>query len=341
MPAAARRCARRADGVAAQDPAPEAEVAALNQASAVRRQLTSRIARWRLLTRWLDIPDLRKLEVYRAHGGYEAVRKALTEHEPEQLIKRSRPRTLRGRGGAAFPTGMKWSFMPKQPKKPVYLCCNADESEPGTFENRYHRKRPARHHRRHLIILPRDQCHLAYIYIRGEFSRAEARLRGRARGAARPASSARTSSAPASIWRSGTHRGAGAYICGEETGLLESLEGKRGYPRNRPPFPAIQGPFGCPDRREQRRDPGNVPHIITARRRLVSAASGRRRARARNCSASRATSIRPGVYELPMGFPLQDLIYEHRRRHPRRPQLKAVIPGGSSLPVFTAEERST
>ena len=217
----------------------------------------------RILTRWLDIPDLRKLDVYVGNGGYKALRKALFDMKPEEIINEVKNSNLRGRGGAAFPTGVKWSFIPKDSKKPVYLCCNADESEPGTFANRYELEFDP-----HCIIegiviaCLAVGAHTAYTYLRGEFT-----VQKRIFDAA-VAEAYANNYLGKNILGSGfdldifTHRGAGAYICGEETGLLESLEGKRAYPRNRPPFPAIQGAFGCPTVVNNIETLSNVPHII-------------------------------------------------------------------------------
>ena len=217
----------------------------------------------RILTRWLDIPDLRKLEVYRAHGGYEALRKALFDMTPEQMINEVKNSNLRGRGGAAFPTGTKWSFIPKEPKKPVYVCCNADESEPGTFANRYQLENDPHGIIEGILICCRAVgSHTCFVYLRGEFT-VQKRILDAAIAEARAAGlvgkNIMGSGFDVEIW---THRGAGAYICGEETGLLESLEGKRAYPRNRPPFPAIQGAFMSPTVVNNVETLSNIPHII-------------------------------------------------------------------------------
>ena len=217
----------------------------------------------RILTRWLDIPDLRKLDVYVGNGGYKALRKALFDMKPEDIVNEVKNSNLRGRGGAAFPTGVKWSFIPKDSKKPVYLCCNADESEPGTFANRYELEMDPHCIIEGIVIACRAVgAHVAYTYLRGEFT-----VQKRIFDAA-VAEAYANNYLGKNILGSGfdldifTHRGAGAYICGEETGLLESLEGKRAYPRNRPPFPAIQGAFGCPTVVNNIETLSNVPHII-------------------------------------------------------------------------------
>ena len=245
----------------------------------------------RILTRWLDIPDLRKLDVYVGNGGYKALRKALFEMKPEEIINEVKNSNLRGRGGAAFPTGVKWSFIPKDSKKPVYLCCNADESEPGTFANRYELENDPHGIIEGIVIACRAVgAHTAYTYLRGEFT-----VQKRIFDAA-VAEAYANDYLGKNILGSGfdldifTHRGAGAYICGEETGLLESLEGKRAYPRNRPPFPAIQGAVRMPDRRQQRRDAVERPAHHQSRRRLVQIDRPRKESRHRNFSASPATS---------------------------------------------------
>ncbi|HYL59034.1 MAG TPA: NADH-quinone oxidoreductase subunit F, partial [Candidatus Acidoferrales bacterium] len=192
----------------------------------------------RILTRWLDIPDLRKLDVYVANGGYKALHKALFDLSPEAIINEVKNSNLRGRGGAAFPAVVKWGFIPKEPKNPVYLCCNADESEPGTFANRYQLANDPHDIIEGIAITCRAVgAHTAYVYLRGEFNVQKRVLDGAI------AEAYANNYLGKNIMGSGfdlevyTHRGAGAYICGEESGLLESLEGKRGYPRNRPPFP--------------------------------------------------------------------------------------------------------
>src|SRR5215831_15847687 len=183
----------------------------------------------RLLLRCRDIPELRRLDVYLQHGGYEAMRKALTTHRPEELVEMVKSSNLRGRGGAGFPTGMKWSFLPKQSEKPVYLCVNADESEPGTFKDRLILEDDPHQLLEGVIISSYAiKCHLAYIYIRGEMLVGYERLREAVREAHAKGFLGKNILGTGFDLDVVIHRGAGAYICGEETGLLESLEGKRG-----------------------------------------------------------------------------------------------------------------
>jgi NADH-quinone oxidoreductase subunit F len=258
--------------------------------------------------------------------------------KPEEIIDEVKNSNLRGRGGAAFPTGVKWSFIPKNSPKPVYVCCNADESEPGTFANRYQLENDPHGIIEGILIACRAVgAHTCYIYLRGEFTLQmqildAALAQARAKGYV-----------GADVMGSGfgveiyTHRGAGAYICGEETGLLESLEGKRGYPRNRPPFPAIAGAFGCPTVVNNVETLSNVPWIIKRGAKWFTSIGPEKSPGPKLFCLSGHVN-KPGLYELPMGFPLKDLIYEVGGGILNDRKLKGVIPGGASFPVFTAEE---
>ena len=292
----------------------------------------------RILTRWLDIPDLRKLEVYRAHGGYDALKKALFDWTSDQIINEVKNSNLRGRGGAAFPTGTKWSFIPKESKKPVYVCCNADEAEPGTFANRYQLENDPHGIIEGILITCRAVgSHTCFVYLRGEFALQKRRLDeaiAEARAAGLVGKNIMNSGFDVEIW---THRGAGAYICGEETGLLESLEGKRAYPRNRPPFPAIQGAFNSPTIVNNVETLSNIPFIINRGADWYKSIGPEKSPGPKLFCLSGHINL-PGLYELPMGFPLKDLIYGVGGGILGGKQLKAVIPGGSSFPVFTADE---
>ena len=291
-----------------------------------------------LLLRCRDIPDLRRLEVYRAHGGYEAARKALTSVTPEQLVDLVKASNLRGRGGAGFPTGVKWSFLPKQTAKPVYLCVNADESEPGTFKDREICEDDPHQLLEGIIISAYAiGCHLAYIYVRGEFALGADRLEAaiaEARAAGLIGPNVLGTGFALDVW---VHRGAGAYICGEETGLIESLEGKRAYPRIKPPFPATHGLFGCPTIVNNVETLACVPHIV-ARGAEWFRAIGPASSPGPKLYCVSGHVVRPGTYELPMGTPLREIIYTHAGGIPNGRTLKAVIPGGASMPVFTSQE---
>jgi NADH-quinone oxidoreductase subunit F len=291
-----------------------------------------------LLLRCREIPGLRRLEVYRGHGGYEAARKALTEFAPEQLVELVKASNLRGRGGAGFPTGLKWTFLPKQTAKPVYLCVNADESEPGTFKDReIIEDDPHQLLEGVLITAYAIRCHTAYIYIRGEFALGAERLEtaiAEAQAAGLLGRNVMGTGFDLDVW---VHRGAGAYICGEETGLIESLEGKRAYPRIKPPFPAVYGLFGCPTIVNNVETLACVPHIVL-RGADWFRAIGPETSPGPKLFCVSGHVARPGTYELPMGTPLRAIIYEHAGGIPNGRRLKAVIPGGASMPVFTPEE---
>ena len=272
-------------------------------------------------------------------GGYEGLKKALAM-APEAIIEEVKASGLRGRGGAGFPTGLKWSFMPKGDGKPHYLVCNADESEPGTFKDReIMRWTP------HALI---EGCaigafaigaEVCYIYIRGEFTEpwnvmtaavAEAYARG-ALGANAFGSGKRIDVV--------LHRGAGAYICGEETALMNSIEGRRGNPRIKPPFPAVAGLFAQPTTINNVETLAAVPHI------LMRGAAWYKGLCLGNPKSTGTKLIsvcghvqRPGNYEITMGTPMKELIYDMCGGPPAGRTLKAVIPGGSSVPIMTAAE---
>ena len=288
-----------------------------------------------VLLKHRGIPDYRKIEVYESHGGYHATRKALVEIQPEQLVDLVKASGLRGRGGAGFPTGLKWSFLPKQTEKPVYLCVNADESEPGTFKDREIIEFDPHQLLEGIIITAYAiRCHKAFIYIRGEFAFGAKVLERAIEEAAAAGYLGKN------ILGSGfdldvvVHRGAGAYICGEETGLIESLEGKRAYPRVKPPFPATYGVFGSPTIVNNVETLACVPHIV-ARGAEWFKSIGPEKGPGPKLYCVSGHVERPGVYELPMGTSLRSILYDHCGGILGGRKLKAVIPGGSSVPVFT------
>ncbi len=285
----------------------------------------------------IDTPNLRQLAVYEANGGYAAVRKALKDIKPDELIEMVKQSGLRGRGGAGFPTGMKWSFVPKVSAEPKYVVVNADESEPGTFKDReLMEKNP--HQLLEGIILAAWAIgsHKSFIYIRGEFAHIAkileaAALEAEARGYLGK-----------NIFGSGfdldlvIHRGAGAYICGEETALLDSLEGFRGQPRLKPPFPAVKGLYGGPTIVNNVETLSFVPFIVN---------EGPAAFRKFGTEKSPGTKIfsvsgpvkKPGNYELPLGTPLRKLLEEICGGMLGGHELLAVIPGGSSVPVWNKD----
>ena len=291
-----------------------------------------------VLLRHETIPDIHKLDVYVAHDGYAAARTALTSLTPVDVTAQVKDANLRGRGGAGFGTGMKWGFLPKDSDKPVYLCCNADESEPGTFKDR-----AIIEHNTHVLlegILISSYAigaHTAYIYIRGEFAYG-AQCLERAIAAAYA-----NGLLGRNILGSGfdldvyVHRGAGAYICGEETGLIESLEGKRAYPRIKPPFPAVYGLFGCPTIVNNVETLSCVPSIIRNGPDWFKSIGPESGPGPKIYGVSGHVE-RPGLFELPMGMPLREVIYDYAGGIRGGKQLKAVMPAGSSFPVLTPDE---
>jgi len=286
----------------------------------------------------MHIPNLQQIGTYESLGGYAGLAKTLREYKPDEVIEIVKKSGLRGRGGAGFPTGMKWGFVPKQSGKPVYLCINADESEPGTFKDRLIiEKDPHQLLEGTIISAYAIGCHLAFIYIRGEFVYGSKVLNQAAVEAYEKGYLGKN------ILGSGfdldliVHRGAGAYICGEETALLESLEGKRGHPRLKPPFPAVVGIYGSPTVINNVETIANVSHIINNGAEWYAAIGVERNAGTRLFGVSGHVKRR-GVYELPMGTPLRELIYEHCGGMQNGRKLKAIVPGGSSVQVLTADQ---
>jgi NADH-quinone oxidoreductase subunit F len=286
----------------------------------------------------MDLTEhLFELDVYRSRGGYDAARKALGM-SPDAVLAEVRDADLKGRGGAGFPAGMKWGFISRDGGGPVYLCVNADEGEPGTFKDRW-----LMTHDPHLLLegiiitAYAVGAHDGFIYVRGEYEAAALRLE-RAIDEARSAGFLGKGIFGTEFGLEVlVHRGAGAYICGEETALLESLEGKRGDPRLKPPFPASVGLFRCPTVINNVETVSNVPRILRdgaeAFRKLGRPGDGGTRL----FSVSGAV-VKPGLYEVPVGVPLKDLIFHLAGGLPSGRTLKAVIPGGLSAPVLLAEE---
>ena len=291
------------------------------------------------LLRFEDVSsDLRQIDNYIADGGYEAAKKAVTTMSADDLVGAVKDSGLRGRGGAGFPTGLKWSFVPKGTGKPVYLLCNADESEPGTFKDR----RIIEYDPHQLLEGMIIACHAigckdAYIYIRGEFAFGHEVLRlAIAEAYDRGILGKDVFGTDVEI-NIHLHRGAGAYICGEETGLIESLEGKRANPRIKPPFPAVHGLFGCPTIVNNVETLSCVKHII-ARGSAWFKAIGPESGPGPKLFCVSGHVRAPGVYELPMGTGLREIIEVHAGGLLPGRTLKAVIPGGSSVPVLRADE---
>jgi len=292
----------------------------------------------RILSANFATEDSHLLASYERAGGYVAFRKALGM-APDAVVDEVKKSGLRGRGGAGFPAGVKWGFIPKNTDRPVYLCVNADESEPGTFKDRYIMDNDPHMLIEGIIItcwaIRSSDC---YIYIRGEYESTRRILQGAVDEAY--AKGYLGANVDGSGWRLDVtiHKGAGAYICGEETGLLESLEGKKGYPRIKPPFPAVVGLFQSPTIINNVETIASVPWILHNGGDAYAAIGvGKSTGTKLWCISGHVK--RPGVYETPLGIPFRELLEEYAggMRSPERP-LKAVIPGGSSVPVLTAAE---
>ena len=279
------------------------------------------------------------LEVARGYGAYDALKKVLDSMTPEQVIEEVKKSALRGRGGAGFPTGMKWSFVPKDSPKPKYVVCNADESEPGTFKDRYLMERdPHMLIEGMLIAAYALGSKATYIYTRGEYrylidimDRAieEARREGFV------GDKILGSDFSCEVY---THTGAGAYICGEETALLNSLEGLRGHPRMKPPFPAVAGLYQSPTVVNNVETLSAVPPIITMGGEAYKALGTEKSGGTKLWSVSGHVNL-PGVYELPMGYKdMEKFIMEDCGGIREGKKLKAVIPGGSSVYIMPASD---
>jgi NADH-quinone oxidoreductase subunit F len=290
-----------------------------------------------VLTKTVHLPDSHTLGVYRKHGGYEALGAAL-KRQPDEIIDIVKRSGLRGRGGAGFPAGVKWSFVPKDTGKPKYLCVNADESEPGAFKDRLLCSRdPHQVLEGALIAAYAIGAARIYIYIRGEFAHEAAVLRGAVAEARQAGLIGRNILGSGFGCDATVYLGAGAYICGEETGLIESIEGSRGQPRFKPPFPAVVGLFGCPTVVNNVETIACVPHIVKRGWEWFAAIGPERNTGPKLYGLSGHVN-RPGIYELPMGTSLRELIYEHGGGVPGGRAVKGVIPGGVSCPVLGGDQ---
>lgn len=291
----------------------------------------------RIIRNYVDRPDSHTIESYLSSGGYSALRKALGM-DPGEITDVVKKSGLRGRGGAGFPAGIKWSFIPPDSKKPVYLCCNADESEPGSFKDReILEKDPHQMIEGIIIACYAIRSHKAYIYIRGEMPYGAKRIEqaiGEAYEHGYLGKNVLLSGFDIDIK---LYIGAGAYICGEETGLLESIEGKKGEPRPKPPFPAQVGLFGCPTIVNNVETLACVPHIINNGADWFSSIGTPRNTGTKIFGLSGHVN-NPGLYELPLGINLLELIEEYGGGVLGGRKIKAVSPGGSSSAVFSADE---
>jgi NADH-quinone oxidoreductase subunit F len=291
----------------------------------------------KLITRNIGRENSHTLAVAKANGAYSRLEKALAM-TPDAIVEDVIKSNLRGLGGAGFPAGRKWSFLPKDSPKPRYLVANGDEGEPGTVKDKY-----IMIHDPHLLIegiiitCYAIRSHKAFIYIRGEYDlpieRVECAIaEAKAAGILGARVMGRDFALDIVV-----HRGAGAYICGEETSLLESLEGKRGWPRLKPPFPAVEGYQRCPTVVNNVETLSYVPFVIEMGGQAFADLGCERNGGLRMYSISGRVN-KPGIYELPMGTPLRQIIYEHAGGIVGGRKLKAVVPGGSSCPILTADE---
>ena len=291
----------------------------------------------KVLSRRFGLPNSASIDTYLATDGYKAFQKALGM-KPEEIIEEVKLSNLRGRGGAGFPTGMKWSFVPRTSPKPKYIVVNADESEPGTCKDRVLIENdPHQLIEGMLIAALSVDAHAGYIYVRGEY-RYLIEILDKAIAAAYDRGYLGKNLLGSNFsFDAYTHSGAGAYECGEESALLESLEGKRGIPRIRPPFPAVVGAFQCPTILNNVETYCAVPAILRDGG-AAFAALGVPKAGGTKLTCLTGHINKPGVYELPLGFPVDKMINEVGGGMRNGKKLKAFIPGGSSCPVLTASE---
>jgi NADH-quinone oxidoreductase subunit F len=290
----------------------------------------------KFLLRNIENPNSADIHEYVKAGGYKNLSKAL-ERDPKDILDEMKKSGLRGRGGAGFPTAMKWSFAKADPKLPKYLLCNADEGEPGTFKDR-----PILEKNPHLLIEGMVisgyvlGSEYGYIYLRGEYPAACDILNAAIKQAYEANYLGDNINGKGVKFHLAVHQGAGAYICGEETALIESIEGKKGQPRNKPPFPVNVGAWRMPTIVNNVETLSNLPYIIEIGGEAYANIGST------DCPGPKLFSVsghvnKPGVYELPMGTSLKDIIYTHAGGIRNNGKLKAVIPGGISTPVLPAD----
>ncbi len=319
------------------------------------KQKGGRYPETKILSRNFDVKDAHTLKVALERGAYQNLKRAMETMTPDEVIEEVKTSRLRGRGGAGFPTGVKWSFIPKESDKPKYIVLNADESEPGTFKDRWLMERDP-----HLVLEGCLICAYAtgvskiWIYIRGEYLRCiermenaivEAREAGIISDGANPVTVDGVS-VEGFVCEADVHPGAGAYICGEETGMLESLEGKRGHPRIKPPFPAIEGAFACPTVVNNVETLAHVPWIIENGGQAFADQGIPPDPDNPKSNGSTGTKLfgvsgdvkNPGVWEFEFGITVKELLYDYAGGPADGRSIKAVIPGGLSMPVLKGDE---
>ena len=292
----------------------------------------------KIVTRNFDKPNSHRWSTYLADHGYAAARQAITEMTPAAVIDEVKTSNLRGLGGAGFPTGMKWSFIPAANPKPKYLVINGDEGEPGTFKDKYiFEKDPHAFLEGIMITCYAIGSHKAYVYIRGEYVKQIEIMQGAVDEAYKNGYLGKGVMGTGFDLDVVVHMGAGAYICGEETALLESIEGNKGLPRLKPQFPAIVGLIGCPTGINNVETVTCVPQIILKGAEWYAKLGCEKNGGNRLFCVSGHVA-KPGVYELPNGTTLREIIYDHAGGIPNGRKLKAVIPGGISAPLLTPDQ---
>jgi NADH-quinone oxidoreductase subunit F len=291
----------------------------------------------KILFKYIDVPDQYKIDTYIKNGGYRALPKALKEYSPPDLIEMVKKSGLRGRGGAGFPTGLKWGFVPKDSPKPKFLLCNADEGEPGTFKDRWLIEKDPHQLIEGIIISSYAiGAHRSFIYIRGEFAFGAERLKNAIKEAYHKGYLGKDILGSGFDLDLEAYRGGGAYICGEETSLMESIEGERGNPRVKPPFPASVGLYQNPTVINNVETLSNIPHIVLNGADWY-AGIGMPKSTGTKIFSLSGHVKNPGNYELSMGTTLRELIYDYGGGIKDDRKLKAVIPGGVSTPVLTSQ----
>jgi len=291
----------------------------------------------KILLQHIDKPDQYTMSGYESRGGYSTIKKVLGM-DPLKVIEEVKASGLRGRGGAGFPTGVKWGFVPRNSGKPVYLLQNADESEPGTFKDRVLlEKEPHLCIEGMLIAAWALQSHWSCVYIRGEYGYPYVRTVEAINEAYKKGYLGENIFGSGFTHHMVVHRGAGAYICGEETGLIESLEGKKGQPRLKPPFPAVVGVYGAPTVVNNTETLAALPWIMENGAAAYRAIGTEKSPGTKLISASGHIN-KPGVYEIDLGYPVERFIAEECGGIWNGKKLKAIIPGGSSVPVLRADE---
>jgi len=291
----------------------------------------------RVVSRHFGLPDSHRLDTYLANDGFKAFLKA-RQMTPEAIVEEVKTSALRGRGGAGFPTGLKWSFVPRNSPKPRVIVINADESEPGTCKDRLLMEYDPHQMIEGILIagLAVD-AHVGYIYVRGEYRYLIDHIDNALAEAYAKGYLGKNIAGTGWDFDLYTHSGAGAYECGEETALLDSLEGKRGIPRMKPPFPAVAGAWALPTLLNNVETFSAIPPIIRDGGAAFAALGTPKNGGTRLLCISGHVN-KPGVYELPLGFPMLKAIYEVAGGIPGGKKLKAVVPGGSSCPLLRADE---